>query len=823
MGWTGKSTTHQKSLPPSHPNHCLSDDCGLSCREFVVGRTYERVGWRRLQASTTDTIEAVTLVEDLVQVEETSDAGPWTCIEDTSSAAPSTPSFLAVRWGANSGSPECMGAAAGGCQREISLAACEAHVVSPTGEAPAVCTAEQLADGADHWCAFAAGGGIPAWPASSLVCLDKVPISEQHPDGLAPVPCTKVDLRLSLRDGSSLGGFMLGVSGTPVYDPPVRCDGYIPGDPSSPSSTCPIGCIFTPASEQVAATTASCTGVADTPTESCTAPTCGIHNRDIGSDRPNLAMTNAISCTGILGSSENPLTGCTYTAPNPEVLENCVATQPDVEEACAALDSNNADDVAACGAVILGQGSTEADCAAVTTTPTCEYTDGTNGCPAGCQDDGQTCSGQATPVALCGYTAPTFVDRTCGDLTVTATCDLDAATDGSADCPAGCDAAEAYVPVCAYTDETMKTGCPAGCTDDGSTCDGTATEVAATCTGVSTSKYYDQSICENSGVACTYVPHVPEGSVVSEACEPPTCVVATPGEAESCTGLESCTETQADQTESCIGTDQRCADVVLGQGYASAQACAKVTVEPPCQYTSGTDGCPAGCVDDGVTCEGWRDGVTTGDPVQVCTYNSGHVEKDAQACAAVTMGTTLSQQECEQVRTSADVLIRACTYTPPNYGCAYTAADTPTCDLDPATDGTAECPAGCDEVVDADLIPAVDESCDYPSLGSSPGNPMSSTVFTPLRVSVQAAASNYDCLNGYIPGTADNPSTTCSAGCHFVRAVDYVAPIPEVCAGTAADPSLTCDLDSNTDGTDVYASTLSSPRLLPNLVSVDVS
>jgi len=774
-------------------------------REFVVGRTYEQRG-RRLQASTTDTIEALTLVEDLVYVEETDDPGPWRCIEDTFSAG-ADPSYVAVRWGASGGNPECMGAAAGGCQSESDPSACEAHVRSPTGEAPTVCTTEQVADGADHWCALAAGGAIPAWPASALVCHDAVPTSEDYPDGFATVPCTKVDLRFSLRDDSSLGGFMVQVFGTSIYEAPVRCADYVPGDATTPSSTCPIGCVFTPASDEVAATTASCTGVADTPTESCTAPTCSVHNRDIGPDRPNLALTPSISCEGILGSSENPLTGCAYTAPSPEVVEDCAATNPDVEEACEAVDTNDDDDVTACGAVALGVEDTENECMALTypSGVVCEYTDGTNGCPDGCNDDGQTCTGEATPVARCAYTAPTFVDRSCGDLDVTATCDLDAATDGSADCPAGCESTEAYVPACAYSDEEAKTGCPDGCTDDGSTCDGVASEVAATCTGVSTVSYYDESVCEGSGIACTYVAHVPEGSVIPESCDAPTCTLDTPGEATSCTGVETCTETQATVTESCVGADERCDDVELGNGFASAQACRKITVDPPCQYTQGTDGCPAGCVDNGVTCAGWRDGVDTGDPVMVCTYTSGHVDADEQACAAVTMGTTLSKPECEAVRTSADILTPACTYTPPNYGCIYTSDATPTCDLDPNTDGTAECPTGCEEVADADVIPAVAETCDYPSLGSNPGDPMSNTVFTPFRVSVNTGVNNYECWNGYIPGTAEIPSTTCTPGCYFVPAVDYVAPVPEICNGTAANPSMTCDVDPTTDGTDVYA------------------
>ena len=129
-------------------------------------------------------------------------------------------------------------------------------------------------------CSVAAG--LPAWPASALMCIDRVPVSDANPEGVTTVPCTKVDLKFDLRAGSQLGGFMAGVSGTSIYQPPVRCADYTPGDAANPSQTCPLGCIFTPAADEVMATTASCTGSATAPTEECVAPTCSMTHRDIG-------------------------------------------------------------------------------------------------------------------------------------------------------------------------------------------------------------------------------------------------------------------------------------------------------------------------------------------------------------------------------------------------------------------------------------------------------------------------------------------------------------------------------------------------------------
>lgn len=64
-------------------------------------------------------------------------------------------------------------------------------------------------------------------------------------------------------------------------------------------------------------------------------------------------------------------------------------------------------------------------CAGVAVTPTCSYSSGTTeGCPAGCDDDGSTCSGTAT----------------------TPTCDLDPVTDGTGECPYGCESTTPRFP-----------------------------------------------------------------------------------------------------------------------------------------------------------------------------------------------------------------------------------------------------------------------------------------------------------------------------------------------------------------------------------------
>jgi hypothetical protein len=57
-----------------------------------------------------------------------------------------------------------------------------------------------------------------------------------------------------------------------------------------------------------------------------------------------------------------------------------------------------------------------ATCTGIAVAPTCAYTSDTIGCPAGCEDDGETCGGYADAPA----------------------CDLDPTTDGTGECPHGC-------------------------------------------------------------------------------------------------------------------------------------------------------------------------------------------------------------------------------------------------------------------------------------------------------------------------------------------------------------------------------------------------
>jgi hypothetical protein len=64
------------------------------------------------------------------------------------------------------------------------------------------------------------------------------------------------------------------------------------------------------------------------------------------------------------------------------------------------------------------------------------------------------------------------------------------------------------------------------------------------------------------------------------------------------------------------------------------------------------------------------------------------VPADAAACTAGTVDLR-DNTACSAVMTAADVTVSACTYT---------TASTPTCDLLAATDGSADCPAGCSSV-----------------------------------------------------------------------------------------------------------------------------
>ena len=70
--------------------------------------------------------------------------------------------------------------------------------------------------------------------------------------------------------------------------------------------------------------------------------------------------------------------------------------------------------------------------------------------------------------AVCTGTA-NRVDATCtGTADAGETCDLDASTDSTAECPTGCDSTDAYTPTCDLDASTAPTAlCPAGCSGFG--------------------------------------------------------------------------------------------------------------------------------------------------------------------------------------------------------------------------------------------------------------------------------------------------------------------------------------------------------------------
>ena len=147
------------------------------------------------------------------------------------------------------------------------------------------------------------------------------------------------------------------------------------------------------------------------------------------------------------------------------------------------------------------------------------------------------------------------------------TCDLDASTDGTANCPDGCTDTAASTPTCDLDPATDGTdGCPAGCSagtsgdDDATpTCTGTATRIPATCTGTATpvaitesstdcmDRYYLNSVqvfiatetpTEREGVS---ISDCPDEHVGTAACPRPdrAAILASPTECPS--GAADCT------------------------------------------------------------------------------------------------------------------------------------------------------------------------------------------------------------------------------------------------------------------------------------------
>ena len=787
--------------------------------EVVIGRTYEAP--RRLQASTTDTIESLSITEDtsaaatglkcmapdgddedelpdlvdckkadirftmrsdkqmtgfMLEVAGTAMYDPPTRDEDVEScveiAAHNVESCV-----------EAAGLASGGTAVPADAVSC-GNVVLGTAtsrdECLAVLTAA-LHDGDDtRACAYTP----PSVPQDAAACA-QVALGEPSSEFNCGAIRTVAD------DGEDDAACKYSPAHERFYS--SLCFGYEPGTASSPSTSCPPGCIFTHAVDYVPPTTASCTGIADSLPESCTAPTC------------EFAPDNEDSCTGILGSLDMPPTGCAYTAPSPEVFEACTAVDPDVLESCEETNASNQEtcfesagavqeDAINCALVGLGTPTSAYDCLSVRTVAddgeddaACTYVPGASafdaaacaGVELGTETSMTDCEGIKTAAlepggadpAACTYTAP-VIDTACRGASIGAE-------------------AESCIDVGVGSVEEDEAACAAVVL-------GTHTS-AADCAAVRKFHEPDAAACAysdssesacNSAGDCDYTAPVPKGATITEECVAPDCSFTT-GDGASCTGTETCTEIAAGNTEACTEAAEDSVD-------ADAQACAAVTL--------GTD--PPWVAEH--NCEAVRTAADDGTDDAACVYTPPPNTADADACAAIVMGTTTSEIECHDVNAANNIRRQACQWTPPNYGCIYTADSTPTCDLLP-TDGqpgglpSGACPDGCDEVVTTPPVHAVAESCVYPSAGSIPGGPISSTVYTPLRVSVERVT-NEDCAEGYEPGDAETPSTTCPAGCRLRRSIPFRAATPDTCEGIAVDQSIVCDLDPATQGTAECAS-----------------
>jgi hypothetical protein len=187
---------------------------------------------------------------------------------------------------------------------------------------------------------------------------------------------------------------------------------------------------------------AGCTDIAFSAATNCTGTATAIQTCDL-----NATTDGTADCPAGCTNPSSPATNCTGTA---TALHTC-----DLD----ATTDGTADCPAGCS---LADDVDPPTCTGISTAVlACDLdtgTDGTANCPAGCDSDevftNTTCTGNSTAVMSCdlivdaetGYdTCPAGCDSdevtaSCTDISnATQTCDLNATTDGTADCPAGCD------------------------------------------------------------------------------------------------------------------------------------------------------------------------------------------------------------------------------------------------------------------------------------------------------------------------------------------------------------------------------------------------
>eukprot|EP01046_Picozoa_sp_COSAG06_P006235 COSAG06_NODE_290_length_18223_cov_5.866696_11_plen_2485_part_00 len=474
---------------------------------------------------------------------------------------------------------------------------------------------------------------------------------------------------------------------------------------------------------------------------------------------------------------------------------NEVAATAQVDEACSASDPDadpivTESDTTAC--TLSGSpdfGATTGTCtAADETVATCAYVAGTySGDPLNTVDTADSCT-STTVLPDCTFTAGD--SSTCGARcsyvaaadavpTYTPECDLDAATDGTADCPTGC-IENTFGGRCATESSTAVdvNGISAG-------------EACCACGGgmavparLANIPYDDQLGCRTALDSCTQASDCASGTQIA--------VSVTNGgfDADRAAGNTQYFLAGAGATvcpagavpageHSCLEAAQRLRPSNIDENDSVVQM----------QVGGGGGNMPQGC---SVLVSDWtpyyRDGIgqNNGDYSLVCGTTTGFVDAtpyswNGEATCSGTADTveatcTGSANLVEATCTGASTVSATCTGTadevaavsddPATPGADESAdAYTPLCDLDASTDGSDVCPTGCVLVP----VPTCDLDDTTDGTGTCSAGCDEAAAYTPvcdLDVSTDTTA---DCPPGcaYSPEftpTCDSP-TACAAGC----------------------------------------------------------
>jgi hypothetical protein len=405
----------------------------------------------------------------------------------------------------------------------------------------------------------------------------------------------------------------------------------------------------------------------------------------------------------------------------------CTGTSTAVQTCDLSADTDGTADCPAGCTDTEGDGST---CTGISTEVlTCDLntdTDGTADCPAECATDiahtmnwqpvpfitdarfgsacdmynSRACCAQQQELLNSTHYSPTchatitkiLYAANCVAASAMSTCDLNADTDGTADCPAGCTGvafsaattctgASTAVQTCDLSADTDDTAdCPAGCTV-------VAFSAATTCTGASTAVQTCDLSADTDGTA-----DCPSG-----------CTGVAFSAATTCTGASTAVQT-CDLSADTDGTAD-CPAGCTGVAFSAATTCTGAsTAVRTCDLSADTDGtadCPAGCTDtegDGSTCTGISTEVLTCD----LNTDTDGIDACAEGCAndeiaADCTGTSTEVLACDlSVDTDGtDTCAKGCASDEIAADCTGAATEVLTCDLSADTDGTDACAEGC--------------------------------------------------------------------------------------------------------------------------------